>query len=94
MRNRAGWSDPAIPRHHAVGDISTMWMLANVSDSDSVAIEVGQTVWVTTDRHKFTQRVVRIGLQHGGCRQTPDGLQQGEVLVMSTPRNSGCGRCC
>jgi cobalt-zinc-cadmium efflux system membrane fusion protein len=39
------------------------------------------TVWVTTDRHNFTQRQVRIGLQHDGYDQILDGVQQGELVV-------------
>jgi len=39
------------------------------------------TVWVTTDRHHFTQRVVTIGLQHDGYDQIVDGLKQGELVV-------------
>jgi cobalt-zinc-cadmium efflux system membrane fusion protein len=39
------------------------------------------TVWVTIDRHKFTQRVVRIGLQHEGYDQILDGLNPGELVV-------------
>jgi len=39
------------------------------------------TVWVTSDRHKFTQRVVKIGLQENGYDQILDGLQHGEVVV-------------
>ena len=39
------------------------------------------TVWVTTDRHTFTQRVVKIGLQHDGYDQILDGLKQGELVV-------------
>jgi len=39
------------------------------------------TVWVTSDRHHFIQRVIRIGLQHDGYDQVVDGLQQGELVV-------------
>jgi cobalt-zinc-cadmium efflux system membrane fusion protein len=39
------------------------------------------TVWVTTDRHNFTQRVVRIGLRHDGYDQILEGLEQGELVV-------------
>jgi cobalt-zinc-cadmium efflux system membrane fusion protein len=39
------------------------------------------TVWVTTDRHKFTQRVVTLGLQSDGYDQIVDGLKQGELVV-------------
>jgi membrane fusion protein, heavy metal efflux system len=39
------------------------------------------TVWVTTDRHHFTQRVVKIGLQEDGYDQILDGLREGELVV-------------
>jgi membrane fusion protein, heavy metal efflux system len=39
------------------------------------------TVWATTDRHNFTQRVVKIGLQRDGYDQILDGLKQGELVV-------------
>ena len=39
------------------------------------------TVWVTTDRHQFTRRVVVIGLQHGGYAQVLEGLSSGEQVV-------------
>jgi cobalt-zinc-cadmium efflux system membrane fusion protein len=39
------------------------------------------TVWVTSDRHHFTQRVIRIGLEHDGYDQVLDGLKQGELAV-------------
>ncbi len=39
------------------------------------------TIWVTTDRHRFTQRKVKLGLQAGGYDQILDGLKQGELVV-------------
>jgi cobalt-zinc-cadmium efflux system membrane fusion protein len=39
------------------------------------------TVWVTTDRHNFTQRVVKIGRQHDGYDQIVDGLKPAELVV-------------
>jgi cobalt-zinc-cadmium efflux system membrane fusion protein len=39
------------------------------------------TVWVTTDRRRFTQRTVRIGLQKDGFRQILEGLQPGELVA-------------
>lgn len=39
------------------------------------------TVWVTTDRHHFTKRVVTLGLQAGGYDQIVDGLQPGDQVV-------------
>jgi membrane fusion protein, heavy metal efflux system len=38
-------------------------------------------VWVTSDRHKFTERVVRIGLRKDDRVQILDGLHQGELAV-------------
>lgn len=39
------------------------------------------TVWVTSDRHKFTQREVKVGLQDDGYDQILDGLELGELVV-------------
>jgi membrane fusion protein, heavy metal efflux system len=39
------------------------------------------TVWVTTDRHHFTKRAVKIGLQHAGYDQILDGVRPGEQVV-------------
>jgi cobalt-zinc-cadmium efflux system membrane fusion protein len=148
------------PAPYSVADISTMWMLANVAESDSSSIMIGQevkvtvmawpgnvydgkittigatvdpnlhtllirseiqdprhelrpgmfahfvirtgdpvtttampldgvvregdgtmTVWVTSDRHQFTQRVVKVGLQRDGYDQILDGVNQGELAV-------------
>lgn len=39
------------------------------------------TAWVTTDRHKFTQRVIQVGLRRNGWVQIVGGLQRGETAV-------------
>ena len=39
------------------------------------------TAWVTTDRHRFVQRRVKIGLQTDGMDEIVDGLQRGELAV-------------
>jgi membrane fusion protein, heavy metal efflux system len=39
------------------------------------------TVWVTTDRHHFTKRTVRVGLQYEGYDQVLDGVRPGELIV-------------
>ena len=39
------------------------------------------TVWVTSDRRRFTQRVVRVGLREDGKVQILDGLQPNELVV-------------
>jgi cobalt-zinc-cadmium efflux system membrane fusion protein len=37
--------------------------------------------WVTTDRHRFSQRIIKIGLQRDGHYQVVEGLQPGELAV-------------
>jgi membrane fusion protein, heavy metal efflux system len=52
------------PAPFAVADISTMWMLANVAESDSPAFKVGQDVRVTVMAHPgrvFEGRISTIG---------------------------------
>ena len=39
------------------------------------------TVWITTDRHHFTKRAVKIGLQHDGYDQIIEGVRPGEQVV-------------
>jgi membrane fusion protein, heavy metal efflux system len=39
------------------------------------------TVWVTTDRRRFTERVVKIGLEKDGYRQIIAGLRPGELMA-------------
>jgi membrane fusion protein, heavy metal efflux system len=39
------------------------------------------TVWVTTDHHRFAQRVVKIGIQRDGYRQILGGLKPGELIA-------------
>lgn len=37
--------------------------------------------WVTTNRHHFVQRVIKVGLRQDGRVQVLDGLQRGELVV-------------
>jgi membrane fusion protein, heavy metal efflux system len=39
------------------------------------------TIWVTSDRHRFTKRTVRIGLQRDGYDQIVEGVRPGEWVV-------------
>jgi cobalt-zinc-cadmium efflux system membrane fusion protein len=39
------------------------------------------TAWVTTDRHRFGQRIIKIGLRNDDRVQVLDGLQRGELVV-------------
>lgn len=40
-----------------------------------------ETVWVTSDRHRFTRRAVRIGQVRDGYRQILDGVKAGELVA-------------
>ncbi|HEV2394177.1 MAG TPA: efflux RND transporter periplasmic adaptor subunit [Verrucomicrobiae bacterium] len=37
--------------------------------------------WVTTDRHRFSERLVKIGLERDGRYEVLDGLHKGELAV-------------
>ena len=39
------------------------------------------TVWVTTDRRRFTRRTVKIGLQRDDYRQILEGVRAGELVA-------------
>jgi cobalt-zinc-cadmium efflux system membrane fusion protein len=39
------------------------------------------TAWVTTDRHRFTQRVIQTGLRTNDEVQVLEGLRPGELVV-------------
>jgi cobalt-zinc-cadmium efflux system membrane fusion protein len=39
------------------------------------------TAWVTTDRHRFVQRIIKTGLRRDNRVQITDGLQRGELVV-------------
>jgi cobalt-zinc-cadmium efflux system membrane fusion protein len=39
------------------------------------------TAWVTTDRHRFVQKVIKTGLRSNGQVQILEGLQRGELGV-------------
>jgi len=39
------------------------------------------TAWVTADRRRFVQRIVKIGEERDGCRQILSGVQVGELVA-------------
>jgi cobalt-zinc-cadmium efflux system membrane fusion protein len=39
------------------------------------------TAWVTTDRHRFVQRIIKTGLRKDERVQILGGLQRGELVV-------------
>jgi cobalt-zinc-cadmium efflux system membrane fusion protein len=53
--------------------------------SDAVVREGdgSMTVWVTTDRHRFQRRTVKVGLEQNGWRQILEGLNAGDLVASS-----------
>jgi cobalt-zinc-cadmium efflux system membrane fusion protein len=39
------------------------------------------TVWIASDRHHFTKRSIKVGLQHAGYDQILEGVRPGEQIV-------------
>jgi membrane fusion protein, heavy metal efflux system len=39
------------------------------------------TVWVTSDRRRFTRRTIKTGIRRGGVVQVLEGLQPGELVA-------------
>jgi cobalt-zinc-cadmium efflux system membrane fusion protein len=39
------------------------------------------TAWVTADHHRFSQRILKLGLQDGGWYQVLQGVDHGELVV-------------
>jgi cobalt-zinc-cadmium efflux system membrane fusion protein len=39
------------------------------------------TAWITSDRHRFEQKIIKIGLRNDDRVQILDGLQRGELVV-------------
>jgi cobalt-zinc-cadmium efflux system membrane fusion protein len=40
------------------------------------------TVWIASDRHRFTKRSVKVGLEHAGYDQILEGVRPGEPVVI------------
>jgi len=78
------------PRHELRPGMLANFVIFTADPVSSTAVPVDgvvregdgtMTVWITTDHHHFAQRVVKIGLTHGGYDQILDGLKQGELVV-------------
>lgn len=63
---------------HVGEPIRSLAVLANgiVREGDGT-----MTVWVTTDKRRFTKRTVKVGLQQNGWGQILEGLERGDVVV-------------
>ncbi len=79
------------PGHELRPGMMTTFLLQTGDPVDSVAVPANgvvregdgtMSVWVTTDRHRFARRTVRIGLQQDGFDQIDAGVVPGELAVV------------
>jgi cobalt-zinc-cadmium efflux system membrane fusion protein len=83
-------SEIADPKHELRPGMLASFVIRVQDPVESVAIPMAGVVrngdgtvaaWVTTDRHRFLQRLLKIGLQRDGQYQVLEGLQSGELAV-------------
>jgi cobalt-zinc-cadmium efflux system membrane fusion protein len=78
------------PRHELLPGMFASFVIVTGEPQSAAAVPLDgvvregngtMTVWVTTDRHHFTRRPVKIGQQHAGYDQILDGVRPGEQVV-------------
>jgi cobalt-zinc-cadmium efflux system membrane fusion protein len=78
------------PRHElrpgmlATFAISTAGPVRALAVPENAVVREGDgtmTAWVQSDRNRFTQRPLKLGLQSDGWHQVLEGLQPGEIVV-------------
>jgi cobalt-zinc-cadmium efflux system membrane fusion protein len=78
------------PRHELLPGMFASFIIVTGEPQSAAAVPLDgvvregngtMTVWVTRDRHHFTRRPVKIGLQHAGYDQILDGVRPGEQVV-------------
>ena len=83
-------SEIADPQHELRPGMLARFVIRVQDAVESVAIPLAGVVrngdgtmaaWVTTDRKRFTQRLLKLGLQGDGQYQVLEGLQPGELAV-------------
>lgn len=83
-------SDISDPNHELRSGMFTTFIIQTGSPVRSLAVPLNgvvregdgtMTVWVTTDRKRFTQRTVKIGMENDGYRQILEGLRPGELVA-------------
>jgi cobalt-zinc-cadmium efflux system membrane fusion protein len=83
-------SEIADPNHELRPGMLANFVIRVQDPVESVAIAMTGVVregdgtmaaWVTTDRHRFSERIVKLGLQRDGRYQVLEGLQRGELAV-------------
>jgi membrane fusion protein, heavy metal efflux system len=83
-------SEIADPKHELRPGMLANFVIRVQEPTQSTAIPMNGIVrngdgtmvaWVTTDRHRFLQKIVTLGLQSDGLYQVLQGLQPGELAV-------------
>ena len=83
-------SEIADPQHELRPGMLTSYVIQVQQPVESVALPMSGVVrngdgtmaaWVTSDRHRFVERLVKIGLQRDGYYQVLEGLRSGELAV-------------
>ena len=83
-------SEIADPKHELRPGMFANFIIRVRDPVESVALPMNgvvregdgtMTAWVTTDRHRFSQRTVKIGLQRDDRYQVLEGLQRGELAA-------------
>jgi len=83
-------SEIADPNHELRPGMLANFVIRVQDPVEAVAIAMAGVVregdgtmaaWVTTDRHRFSERIVKLGLQRDGRYQVLEGLQRGELAV-------------
>ncbi len=78
------------PNHELRPGMFATFVIRTGNPVSSVAVPVNgvvregdgtMTVWVTTDRHRFVKRTVKLGLQRDGYDQILEGMRPGELIA-------------
>ena len=78
------------PKHELIPGMFTSFVIVTGPPLTGLAVPLDgvvregdgtMTVWYTKDRHRFTKRTVRIGLQNAGYDQILEGVRAGEQIV-------------
>jgi len=83
-------SDVRDPRHELRPGMLATFAITTAAPAQAVALPESavvregdgtMTAWVRSDRNRFTQRTLKLGLQKDGWYQVLEGLQTGEMVV-------------
>ena len=73
---RSGMLAECVIRVHEPAEATAVPANAVVREADGT-----MTAWVTNDRHRFSQRVIKVGLRQNERVQVLEGLRRGELVV-------------